>query len=146
MIVDNEPLARAAIRSLVARDPGLETAGDAASGRVVVKSGSRMTVLAAAEIGWIEAADNYVEIHTAARTHLVRQTMREMEGQLDARRFIRVHRSAIVNLDHVREIRGDPHGDGIAVLSTGGTVRISRSRRDAVGRALEQQALSGGGK
>jgi hypothetical protein len=46
----------------------------------------------------------------------------------------------------VREIRGDPHGDGVAVLSTGGTVRISRSRRDAVGRALEQQALSGGGK
>ena len=120
--------------------------GRAASDRIVVKSGSRMTVLPAAEIGWIEAADNYVEIHTTARTHLVRQTMREMEGQLDARRFIRVHRSAIVNLDHVREIRGDPHGDGIAILSTGGTVRISRSRRDAVGRALEQQALSGGSK
>jgi DNA-binding LytR/AlgR family response regulator len=49
-----------------------------------------------------------------------------------------------VNLDHVREIRGDPHGDGVAILANGGTVRISRARRDAIARALEQHALAGG--
>ena len=120
----------------------LRLAGRLAPERIVIKCGSRLSVLSAAEIDWIEAADNYVEIHTGQKTHLVRQTMKEMEDQLDPRRFVRVHRSAIVNLDHVREIRGDLHGDGVAVLASGSTIRISRSRREAIGRALEHHALS----
>ncbi len=80
-------------------------------------------------IDWIEAADYYVSIHAGGRTHLLRETMADLEGRLDPARFFRAHRSAIVNLDRVRTIRPLFHGDAELVLSTGDEVRLSRTRR-----------------
>ena len=79
----------------------------------------------------IHAADYYVSLHTGAATHLLRQTMDEIEKQLDGRKFFRVHRSAIVNLDRVREVHPLFRGDCALVLADGTRLRLSRSRRKA---------------
>ena len=62
-----------------------------------------MVFLPVEQIDWLEAADNYVRIHTAGDTHLVRETMNEFEARLDPARFVRIHRSTIVNLERVRD-------------------------------------------
>ncbi len=115
----------------------------AASGflaRLLIRERGRLHVVPVSEIEWVSAAGNYVEIHTSARAHLVRQTLREFEAQLDPARFLRIHRSAIVNLDQVRELRPASHGEATAVLrsGTGGVeLNVSRQRR----RVLEASLL-----
>lgn len=79
--------------------------------RYVVRRGTTHYFLPVADIDWIEAADNYLELHAAGRTHLVRGTMRQAEGELDAARFMRVHRSTIVAVDRIASV---------AVIDTGG--------------------------
>lgn len=81
-------------------------------------------------IDWIEAADYYVSLHVGKTSHLLRQTMTEIETQLDPSRFFRVHRSAIVNIERVREIHPMFRGDSVVVLRDGTRVRLSRSRRE----------------
>jgi two-component system LytT family response regulator len=81
------------------------------------------------DIDWIEAADYYATLHVGGETHLVRQTLAELETSLDGRRFVRVHRRAIVNIDRVREIHPLFRGDCTLVLAGGTQVRLSRTRR-----------------
>ena len=76
-----------------------------------------------------QAADYYATLHVAGEAHLVRQTMAELEASLDARRFVRVHRGAIVNIDRVREVHPLFRGDCTLVLADGTQVRLSRTRR-----------------
>ena len=90
------------------------------------------------DIEWIEAADYNVRIHTAAQTYTTRETLSGLAEQLDPRRFVRVHRSTIVNLDHVREIQPYFHGAYILVLQDGTELRLSRARRHAFEEALGQ--------
>lgn len=97
--------------------------------RFLVKSRDRTLVVDADEIDWIEAADYYVSIHARGQTHLLRMTLNEMEQQLDPERFFRAHRSAIVNVERVREIRPLFRGDCSLLLSDGSSVRLSRTRR-----------------
>jgi two-component system LytT family response regulator len=78
----------------------------------------------------VVAAGNYVELVEPQRRHLLRVTLAEMERQLDPARFARIHRSTIVNVDRIREIRLDPHGDCDVVLEGGVTYRLSRAYRD----------------
>jgi two-component system LytT family response regulator len=104
--------------------------------RILVRDRDRTRVLDAAAIDWIEAADYYVEIHVGGETHLLRETMNELEQRLDPQSFFRVHRSAIINLERVREIRVLPHGDRELVLADGTHVRLSRARRDEFERLL----------
>jgi two-component system, LytTR family, response regulator len=85
-------------------------------------------VLDAAQIDWIEAADYYVTLHAGPGAHLLRQTMEEIEKQLDHRQFFRVHRSAIINIDRVREIHPLFRGDCALVLADGRRIKLSRSR------------------
>jgi two-component system LytT family response regulator len=93
----------------------------------------KSVVVDADEIDWIEAADYYVSLHVSTgagpATHLLRETMDDLEQQLDPQRFVRVHRSAIVNIDRVREIHPLFRGDATLVLSNGAQVKLSRSRR-----------------
>lgn len=81
------------------------------------------------DVDWIEAADYCVRVHVGGRFHLLREPLRELEARLDPRRFLRVHRSAIVNLARVRELQPHFHGDGIAVMQDGARLRVSRARR-----------------
>ncbi|HYC93144.1 MAG TPA: LytTR family DNA-binding domain-containing protein [Thermoanaerobaculia bacterium] len=97
--------------------------------RFLIPVREKTIVVNAAEIDWIEAADYYVSLHVAGTSHLLRRTMDEIEKQLDPRQFFRVHRSAIVNVDRVREIHPLFRGDCALVLSSGQRVKLSRSRR-----------------
>jgi two-component system LytT family response regulator len=101
--------------------------------RFLVPVREKTIVVDASQIDWIEAADYYISLHItidgARAAHLLRQSMDEIESQLDPRRFFRVHRSAIVNLDRVREIHPLFRGDCTLVLADGTRLRLSRSRR-----------------
>jgi two-component system LytT family response regulator len=99
--------------------------------RILVRERDRTRVIEADAIDWIEAADYYAMIHAGGETHLLRETMAELEQRLDPARFFRVHRSAIINLDRVREIHPLFRGDRELVLADGTRVRLSRARRVA---------------
>jgi two-component system LytT family response regulator len=100
--------------------------------RVLVKAGSRTVLLRTEEIDWIESAGNYVRIHVGSERHLMRETMSGLEARLDPDRFVRIHRSTMVNLDRVRELEPYFHGDYIVRLTSGTRLTLSRSYRDRV--------------
>jgi two-component system LytT family response regulator len=95
--------------------------------RFLTRSGNTASVVLASDIEWIEAADYYVCLHAGGKRHLLRESIRTLEMRLDPRKFIRLHRSAIVNLDHVREIHRDGQAEGWVLLSTGAQVRLNRN-------------------
>lgn len=98
--------------------------------RFVVRSLDRLRIVAAEEVRWIEAAGNYVKLHLADGTHLVRGTLQEVERRLDPARFARIHRSTIVALPEVRHFEPAGHGDYVAVLHSGDRLAMSRRFRD----------------
>ena len=98
--------------------------------RFTSRDGERFVLVRAADVDWIEAAANYVRLHVGERFFQVRIPMVELERQLDPAQFARVHRSAIVNLDRLAEIRPEWHGEYQVVLSTGARLRLSRGYRD----------------
>jgi two-component system, LytTR family, response regulator len=103
--------------------------------RIVARLGDRSTVIAVADIDWIEAQDYCAAVHVGNTTHVVRQTLAVLESRLDARRFVRIHRSALVNVTRIRELLHDA-GELVAVLASGERLPVSRRRRDALERAL----------
>ena len=98
--------------------------------RLVVRDRDRYLLLKANEVDWIQSAANYVQLHAHGRCYLVRMTMNEIEAQLEGLSFARIHRSTIVNIDRLTEIRPSPHGDFQVVLDNGTTLRLSRAYRD----------------
>ena len=107
---------------------------------IAVKNGKRVTLTAIEDIDWIEAADDYVILHTGAQTHLHSETMRNLENTLDPKSFLRIHRGAIVNLNRIKSIESDSSGEYNAVLTTGQKVKISRSRKKALVNAFDSNA------
>ena len=95
--------------------------------RFFAKNGNASSVISVNDIEWIEAADYYVCLHVGGKKHLLRERIRALEAKLDTSKFIRVHRSAIVNIDHVREIHRDGRSEGWVLLSTGTRVRLNKS-------------------
>ena len=100
----------------------------------MVRDRGRVTFLDEDEIDWIEAADYYVELHVGARTYLHRESMAALEARLDTRRFVRIHRKAIVNIRCLREVRRDAGGGLVAVLSSGVSLPVARSHQAQVRR------------
>ena len=100
--------------------------------RWAVRENEHFVLLRAEEVDWIEAAANYVRFHARGKVFLLRGTMAALEETLDPRRFTRIHRSTIVNLDRVREIRPEWHGDYDVVLTTGDVLRLGRRYRDGL--------------
>jgi two-component system, LytTR family, response regulator len=98
--------------------------------RLVVKSGGKVTLLPVGEIEWIDAEGDYVRIHVGKTWHLLRETMKNLEDQLDAARFVRIHRSTIVNLEKVKELQPFFRGEYVVVLHNGTTLKLSRGYRD----------------
>jgi two-component system LytT family response regulator len=98
--------------------------------RLVVKSGGRVFFLRSEEIDWIEAAGNYVRLHLGEESHLFRETMNRMESRLDARRFVRIHRSRIVNTERIKELQPWFNGEYVVVLRNGTRLPLSRGYRD----------------
>jgi two-component system LytT family response regulator len=98
--------------------------------RFTVRDGERYVLLRTSDVDWAEASANYVRLHVGSRTYQMRTTMSDLERQLDPGQFTRIHRSTIVNLDRVREIRPEWHGEYEVALVTGATLRLSRGYRD----------------
>ena len=105
--------------------------------RLMVKSASRVFFLKVDEIDWIEAADYYVKLHVGAKSHLLRETMSDMEAKLDPEKFLRIHRSAIVNLDRVKEMHAHFNGEYLVILHDGTELKLSRSRREQLQQMLD---------
>lgn len=105
--------------------------------RFTVRVGETLRVLRTADIDWIEADEYYVKLHVAGETHMVKETMSALEAQLPPDRFVRIHRSTIVNLDRVVELEPLFQGDCVVVLADGTRLRMSRRRRDALGDRLQ---------
>jgi two-component system, LytTR family, response regulator len=100
--------------------------------RLPVKVRGRMIVVDLADVDWIEAADNYVTIHAGAHAYTARETMSGLERELDPERFVRIHRSAIVQVDRIKELLPDFHGDFVVVLRDGTRVALSRNYRSRI--------------
>ena len=98
--------------------------------RLMIKTSNRMMLLKVDEIDFIEADGNYAKLHTGRKTHLLREKMNDLEGRLDPAKFVRIHRSIIVNLDRIKEMHPHFNGDYIVVLDDGRQLRLSRSRRE----------------
>jgi two-component system, LytTR family, response regulator len=110
--------------------------GSKYSSRMVFKSRGRILFLPVSDIRWIGAEENYVRICTGTETHLLRETMTRVEERLDPRVFLRVHRSAIVNLQYVKEVRTGAQSEFTVVLVNGQKVSMSRSYHARIGELL----------
>lgn len=112
-------------------DPRLAQLLEGRARRFFVRTREKVLLIKPDEIDWIEAADYYVSLHVGGKSHLLRETMNEIEQRLDPQRFFRVHRSAIVNVDRVREMHPLFRGDCVLVLQDGTKLKLSRTRREA---------------
>lgn len=103
--------------------------------RLVARLGDRSSVIAVDDIDWIEAQDYCAAVHVATTVHVVRQSLTALEAQLDPARFVRIHRSAMVNVARIRELH---HGAGelVVVLHSGERLPVSRRRRESLERLL----------
>jgi two-component system LytT family response regulator len=100
--------------------------------RIVVRSRSRILFLDVAEVTWLEAFGNYVRFHTPAEVYTVRGTLTSFEKELDPARFVRIHRSMIVNRDVIRELHSRRTGDFTLVTQGGDQLTLSRNFRSKV--------------
>jgi two-component system, LytTR family, response regulator len=117
----------------------LKLLGDASSkytSRFAVKTGSKIQLVFAEDIDWVGTAGNYTELHSRGKAHLLRETMNALEERLDPAQFIRVHRSRIVRLKCVRELRAIGNREYVVKLSDGSEHRTSRSYADQLERWL----------
>jgi two-component system, LytTR family, response regulator len=108
------------------------------TGRIAVKESGRIALVNVREIDWIEASGDYVSIHTPGERHLLRETMTSIEGQLDPGTFVRIHRSAIVNLDRVKELRPLFRGEYALYLFDGTRLIVSRTYRKRLEQMLHR--------
>ena len=106
--------------------------------RLAVRAGNRWHVVDAQDIDWIEGAGVYVRLHVGKKSHLLRETLTNLEQQLDPDHFVRIHRSTIVNVERVRELKSYFHGEYIVYLNDGTQLKLSRSYREKLFTLLGQ--------
>jgi two-component system LytT family response regulator len=104
--------------------------------RLVVKAGDRVFLLNAGEVDWLEAAGNYVCVHIGKENHIVRDSLTHLESCLDPDTFARIHRSTVVNLNRIRELRPHWHGDYRIILKSGQVLPLSRRYRESLTQRL----------
>jgi two-component system, LytTR family, response regulator len=107
--------------------------------RLVVKSIGRVFFLKVDEIDWIEAAGNYVKLHVGRDGHLIRETMNGIETKLDPDKFLRIHRSTVVNIDRIKELHPLFSGDYAVILRNGTELALSRNYRERFLELFENQ-------
>ena len=106
--------------------------------RFPVRTNGEIYFVRVEDVDWINAEGNYVALHTAGRTHLVRDTIKSLETRLDPAKFMRVHRSAIINVDRLRKLQPYFHGEYVITLQDGTTLTSSRSHSERLRALLEQ--------
>ena len=122
------------LMSMASAPPGREPPFD----RLVVKSGGTTRFVRVVEIDWIEAAGMYVNLHVAGKEMLYRSVLNDLAARLDPRRFVRVHRSAIVNIESILHLEPISHGEFEVVLKNGQRSRVSRTYRAQLEKRLGQ--------
>jgi two-component system LytT family response regulator len=100
--------------------------------RMVFKSRGRILFLPVSEIRWVGAEENYVRLAAGNETHLLRETMTHLEQRLDPHQFLRVHRSFMVNLNYVKEVRTDAEGDAAVIMQDGQRIAMSRNFKSRI--------------
>lgn len=123
---------RRRLAALLDAREGTEQPVSAPLRRFVIRRKDRFLIVRAEEIDWISAAGNYVELHVGSRTHSYRATLTEIESRLAPGCFARTHRSTLVNLERIRRIAGESHGDCEIELDSGAVLRMSRRYRHNV--------------
>ena len=98
--------------------------------RLMIKSSGRIYFIKADEVDWIGAEGNYVNLHVGREAHLLRETMSHLATKLDPEKFVRIHRSTIVNVDRVKELQPLFSGDYVAILHDGTQLNLSRAYRE----------------
>ncbi|MEQ9103545.1 MAG: LytTR family DNA-binding domain-containing protein [Rhodothermales bacterium] len=104
--------------------------------RFLIQETDRMVFVSAEDVDWIEASGNYVVLHAGRERHVLRQTMKELEARLDGQRFLRIHRSTIVNVDRIAHMQPTYNGEYEVRLSSGKRLTLSRSYRHVLDRFL----------
>jgi two-component system, LytTR family, response regulator len=97
--------------------------------RLAIKSGGRVLFVRLEDVSWFEAAGNYVTVHVGRESYLVRESMTRLAARLDPDRFVRIHRSAIVNLDRVKELQPWVRGEQMLLLDNGTQIAVGRAFR-----------------
>jgi two-component system LytT family response regulator len=110
--------------------PGLEPPASRYATRILVREGEGFGFVETGRLDWLEAAGNYVRLHAAERSWLIRATLAAVQESLDPARFVRIHRSTIVNVERIREIQPWVGGDYVAILKDGRKLRVSRTHRE----------------
>ena len=127
---------------LAGSDSAARTGGKSREGgfttRIVFKSRGRILFLPVSEIRWIGAEENYVRLCTERETHLLRETMAHLEERLDPHQFLRVHRSYIVNLQFVKEVRTEHDGESSVMMLDGQRIAMSRSYKSRILESLHR--------
>jgi two-component system LytT family response regulator len=127
-----------AAKKLISRDKVVALLGEVASSRfeklINIKDRGQIFRVDVDTIEMIEAAGDYMVINTGDNSLVLRETMKDLEKRLDPRRFQRVHRSTIVNLDLVKQVKPHTNGECFLLLESGAQVKVSRSYRDVVAR------------
>ena len=120
----------AAIQQIESRQPQ-------GAGRLIVREVGQVLVIATRDVDWVEGADYYVRLHVREKSYMLRETLASLETRLDPARFLRIHRSIIVNLTRVTSVKADARGDGVVVLTTGARLKVTQSRRGKLEQMLE---------
>ena len=104
--------------------------------RLAIKAGGRVSILGVKDIDWIEAEGDYVKIHAGRAWHLLRETMKHLETQFDPARFVRIHRSTIVNVERIKELQPYFRGEYVVILQDGTSLKLSRGYKERLEAAL----------
>jgi two-component system LytT family response regulator len=131
--------ARLAPASAQTPDSQIRSHAPAGPDRLAIRSRGRLIFVKLESVDWFEAADNYINVHCGRQTHIIRETMTALESRLDPARFLRVHRSAIVNLDRVQELQPWFRGDYRVILHDGTELTLTKTHRGK----LESRLLLG---
>jgi two-component system, LytTR family, response regulator len=109
--------------------------------RIPISIAGHIHVIKVNEIDWIEAADYYAKLHVGNKTHLLRETMINLEVKLDPSKFIRIHRSTIVNIDRITELEPYFNGEYYVILNSGQKLKLSRSYKSKLKKSINFQKL-----
>ncbi len=104
--------------------------------RLAVKTDGRVYLLNVHDVDWLESAGNYICLHVGKQTHIIRETLSQLEEQLNPQKFARIHRSSIVNLERIQELRPYFHGDYKVILQNGAELSLSRKYREELCRRM----------